>query len=102
MNKIFKKAEKEVIELDSKHYLTTDGFKGVCLVFHETRKKTTKKDVEVDFEYEEKWYHPTVGGGLQKFVELSQKQIKNTDEILAKTEALLSILEDFKTKYKNW
>jgi len=102
MNKIFKKAEKDTIELDSMYYLTTDSFKGVCLVFHEPRKKTTKKDVEVDFEYEEKWYFPTVGQGLQKYVELSQKQIKNTDEILAKTEIILSILEDFKTKYKNW
>ena len=98
MNNIFKQAKTDMIKLDSNYYLTTDNFKGVCLVFHEMRKKESK----TDFKYEEKYFYPTVGQALSKYVTLAQSQIKNVKEIEEKTEKILNILEDFKTKYKNW
>ena len=98
MNNIFKQTKTDMIKLDSNYYLTTDNFKGVCLVFHEMRKKENKKD----FKYEEKYFYPTVGQALSKYVTLSQSQIKNVKEIEEKTEKILNILEDFITKYKNW
>ena len=102
MNNIFKQTKTDMIKLESNYYLTTDNFKGVCLVFHEMRKKENKKGVKTDFKYEEKYFYPTVGQALSKYVALAQSQIKNVKEIEEKTEKILNILEDFKTKYKNW
>ena len=99
MNNIFKQTKTDMIKLDSNYYLTTDNFKGVCLVFHE---KENKKGVKTDFKYEEKYFYPTVGQALSKYVTLAQSQIKNVKEIEEKTEKILNILEDFKERWKNW
>ena len=102
MNNIFKQTKTDMIKLDSNYYLTTDNFKGVCLVFHEMRKKENKKGVKTDFKYEEKYFYPTVGQALDKFVFLRQIVLPEVSEMLEIQKETLDVLKEFKERWKNW
>lgn len=100
MNNIFKK--EEVIKLDSKYFITTDGFNGVCLV-ERTKKERVKKDGTKELiDSENKTYHANLGQALQKYFDLAQKEIKNLDEIQQHLKEINTTLTEFKNKYKNW
>jgi hypothetical protein len=111
MNKLFKKAGKEVIILDENYALSHDGFKGVVLTFSEERereketkiegKKVKTGDVE-KYLFEEKYYYATVGQAIKRYVELSQNSAKDLKEIVEKTDKILVVVEEFRTKFKNW
>ena len=100
MNTIFKTKSK--VEIDSNYYLVTDTFNGVCLVQHYPAKKEDKEGKEVNYTAEDKSYHNTVAQALNKYVELKQIILPEISEMLEVQKQVLSILEDFKTKYKNW
>ena len=110
MNEIFKKAGKEVIVLDENYTLSHDGFKGVALTFSEERER--EKETKIDgkkvktgeiekYSFEDKYYYPTLGQALKRYVELSQNSAKDLKEIAEKTDKILAVVEDFK-KFKNW
>lgn len=103
MNEIFKQSKKIRINLQEDFFITTDNFKGICLVnyFPATRKnkKTEKKE---DYIQEVKYYYPTVGQALKKYVELSQNSAKNLTDIVEKTDKILKVVDEFKEKYRNW
>lgn len=100
MNTIFKSKAK--VEIDSNYYLTTDTFNGVCLVQHYPAKKKNKEGKEVDYTAEDRWYFPMVSQALNKYVELKQIILPEITEMLEVQKEVLSILDDFRTKYKNW
>jgi hypothetical protein len=111
MNKLFKKAGKEVIILDENYALSHDGFKGVVLTFSEEREreKETKiegkkvKTGEVEkYIYTEPRYFAKVDQALERYIELSQTTpTKTIEEILEVCKNINKTLEEFK-KYKNW
>lgn len=102
MNNIFK--NKDIVELDSNYYLTTDNFKGICLVFHEPRTKNKKDGTTAKVEYEERFYYANIGQALEKYITLKQMSSigEELTDILETNKEILNILKDFKDKYKNW
>lgn len=100
MNNIFKTKKK--VELDSNHYLETDGFKGVCLVQQSSAKRKSKEGQEVDYIKEERFYYPNIALALNKYVDLKQVILPEVSEMLKVQEEVLKILKNFELKYKNW
>ena len=100
MNNLFKKKDK--VDIDANHYLTTDNFRGVCLVQHFPQKRTNKEGVETDYTAEERFYYPTVGQALEKYVDLKQIILPQIVEMLEVQRETLEILKEFKRNYKNW
>ena len=100
MNNIFKKKDK--VEIDSNFHLETDTFSGVCLVKSFPAKRKNKEGEETDYTATERFYYNTVAQALEKYVELKQIILPEISEMLEVQKQVLSILEDFKTKYKNW
>ena len=100
MNNIFKTKNK--VEIDSNFHLETDTFSGVCLVKSFPAKRKNKEGEETDYTATERFYYNTVAQALEKYVELKQIILPEISEMLEVQKQVLSILEDFKTKYKNW
>lgn len=100
MNTIFK--QKAKVELDDNFYLTTDSFEGVCLVKHFPATRKNKEGVETEYTAEEKWYFPKVCMALEQFVKEKQIILPKVEEMLEVQKQVLAVLEDFRTKYKNW
>jgi hypothetical protein len=100
MNNIFK--QKGKVKIDDNFYLETDNFSGVCLVQHFPAKRKNKEGEETDYTKEERFYYPTVGLALKKYTDLKQIVLPTVEEMLKVQEQILSVLEDFSTKYKNW
>jgi len=98
MNKIFKNAEK--VEIDSNHYLETDGFRGVVLVHHFPA--TRKNKEEVQYTKEEKTYHATVAQALKKYTDLNQITLPTVEEMLEVQKQILKTLKNFEDNFKNW
>ena len=107
MNNVFK--NKNRIDLEEGFYLTPDGFRGIVLnvetektrkkIDKETKKPTGEEEQYVDIE---NYYFPVLGMALKKYVELSQNSAKNLEEVIEKTDKILTVVEEFKTKYKNF
>jgi len=103
MNEIFKQSKKTRIDLQEDFFITTDSFKGICLVNHfPATRKNKKTEKEEPYIQEVKYYYPTVGQALKKYVELSQNSAKNLEEIIEKTDKILKVVDEFKEKYRNW
>lgn len=68
MNKVFKESNK--IVLDDKFYLEPDQFKGLVLVFHEMRERKKKDKTTETYEFEDRFYHPTLSQTLRKYMTL--------------------------------
>ena len=102
MNNIFKKAKKEEIILDDNFKMSHDSFKGIILTFSEMREKEKKTGEKEQYLYEEPRYFATVGQALKRYVELSQNSAKDLKEIVEKTDKILAVVEEFRTKFKNW
>ena len=101
MNNLFKK--EKAIELDANYSIETDKGNGVSLVFQEQREKENKTTkLKEPFIFVDRWYFNTVGQSLTKYVELSQNSNKDLKKVIEKTNAILSIVKEFRDKYKNW
>jgi hypothetical protein len=101
MNNIFKK--QEMIKLGKGYTLSPDSDRGIVLTFSEETTKTNKKTgIEAPHIAETKYYYPSVGIALNKYFELSQNSSKNLEEVVSKTDEILDIIKEFKTKFANW
>lgn len=82
MNDLFKKAKTKRFELDENYFLESDGYRGLTLLFEETRIKT-KKDGSGEKEYlfVDKWYYPKISMVLHKYLELTTKNTKSIEEL---------------------
>lgn len=100
MNNIFKTKAK--VEIDSNYYLVTDSFNGVCLVQHYPAKKKNKEGREVDYTAEDKYYFNTVAQSLNKYMELKQIILPSIVEMLEVQKEVFAVLDDFRTKHRNW
>jgi hypothetical protein len=101
MNNLFKK--NKAIELDENYSLETDKENGVILVFQEKRLKQNKITREKEpFIFIDKWFFLTAGQALETYVELSSNSIKKLYQIVDNSNKVLLILEEFKSKFKNW
>jgi hypothetical protein len=101
MNNIFKK--QEMIQLGEGYTLSRDSDRGVVLTFSEETTKTNKKTgIEAPHIAETKYYYPSVGMALNKYVELSQNSAKDLEEVVSKTNEILTVIKEFKDKFGNW
>ena len=100
MNNIFK--NKARVDLDNNHYLETDSNSGVVLVQHFPAKKKDKEGKEVSYTKFERFYYPTVASCLERYTREKQIILPEVTEMLEIQKQVLAILEDFKTKFKNW
>ena len=100
MNNIFK--HKDRVDLSEHYYLESDSFRGVVLVQHFLAKRTNKKGETVEYTAEERFYYPTLAQALDKFVSLRQIVLPEVSEMLEIQKETLSILKEFKEKFKNW
>lgn len=100
MNNCFKTKNK--IILDDNFYLLSDSDSGIVLVKHYPATRTNKDGVETEYIAEEKFYAPNVAQILERFVREKQVILPEVSEMLEVQKQVLSILEDFKTKYSNW
>lgn len=100
MNNIFKK--EQVINLDNKYYIESDGQKGVSLVFHEIREKTNKKGEKEDYNFTDRYYFLTISQALEQYIKMSQNTDVTLEEAIVDGKRILNVLEDFRVKYKNW
>lgn len=104
MNNIFKKG---AIVLDDNFSLTPDPDHGLVLNFTEERLKEesikgNKTGKQVPYQYNSKWYFPSVGMALEKFVTLSGNSSKSIEEVIENSKKTMDIVKEFRTKYKNW
>jgi len=101
MNNIFKKDK--VIVLDDKYSLTNDGGNGIQLVFKETRKKE-KKDSKLleEYEYTDSYYFTRINQALNKYVELTQNNFKDLEDLISKTDKVFAVIEEFNLRFKQW
>ena len=99
-NNIFK--HKDRVDLSEHYYLTSDSFKGVVLVQHFPAQRTNKKGETVEYTAEERFYYPTLAQALDKFVALKQIILPEVSEMLKIQQETLSILKEFKERWKNW
>ena len=99
-NNIFK--HKDRVDLSENHYLESDSYKGVVLVQHFPAQRTNKKGETVEYTAEERFYYPTLAQALDKFVSLRQIVLPEVSEMLKIQQETLSILKEFKEKFRNW
>lgn len=101
MNNIFK--TQKVIILDDKYSLTNDGGNGIQLIFKEIRQKE-KKDSKLleDYEYTESLYFTRINQALNKYVELTQNSFKDLEDLIARTDKVFSVIEEFNLRFKQW
>lgn len=101
MNNILKKEKS--IELDANYSIETDGCNGLSLIFKEERERTNKLSKEKEkFVFVDRLYFNTIGQLLYKYIQLSQNKSKDLKDIVDNTNKILSIVQDFIDKYKNW
>lgn len=101
MNNIFKK--QEMIQVSEGYTLSPDSDRGIILTFSEEATKTNKKTgLETPYIAEKKYYYPSVGIALNKYFELSQNSAKSLEEVVSKTDEILTVIKEFKTKFGNW
>ena len=84
MNKVFKDTQK--IVLDDKFYLEPDQFKGLVLVFHEQRTREKKDKTTETYEFEDRFYHPTLSQTLRKYMMLTMCSSRDLKDMLDKLE----------------
>lgn len=99
-NNLFKTKAK--VEIDTNFYLTTDNESGVCLVKHYPATRKNKEGAETEYTAEERFYYPTVAQSLERYVREKQIILPSVVEMLEVQKQVLSVLEDFRTKYRNW
>lgn len=109
MNNVFKKASE--IALDENYSITTDGDTGVRLVSRKVKlrpkvitengKKIRTKEKE-EYVAEDGWWFLTLGAAIEKYIDDSQKSTKTIEELLEVSKRLMEVVDDFRTKYKNW
>jgi hypothetical protein len=95
MNNIFKKGD---IKLDDRYNLVTDGDSGVVLILKESRVNGKGED----YIFTDKWYFPSIGMALERYVRNSNNKFSEFKEVIDTTNRTYDIINDFKTKYKNW
>jgi hypothetical protein len=95
MNNIFKKGE---VRLDEKYSLISDGDNGVALILKEVRLNGKGEE----YIFIDKWYFPSTGMALEKYVREVNNISSEIKEIIDVTKKTYDIINDFKTKYKNW
>ena len=100
MNKAFTK--QNVIVLDEKYNLTSDGDSGIVLTFHEPRVKKDREGNDVDYEFEDKWYFTRIVQALRKYRDLSQNQAKSIDDLISKTNKLEVLLERLDKEFRQF
>jgi hypothetical protein len=101
MNNILKKEKS--IELDANYSIETDGGNGLSLILREERERTNKLSKEKEkFVFVDRLYFNTIGQLLYKYIQLSQNKSKDLKDIVDNTNKILSIVQDFRDKYKNW
>lgn len=101
MNNIFK--TNKVIILDDKYSLTNDGGNGIQLVFKETRQKE-KKDSKLleEYEYTDSYYFTRINQALNKYVELTQNNFKDLEDLISRTDKVFAVIEEFNLRFKQW
>ena len=100
MNNIFKKDGE--IHLGGEWWLIPDGFSGVQLqkrFLHEREKKDGTKEA---VEKSEDWFFANISQALRKYAQEEQKSSKTLEDLIQKTDKILSVVEEFRTNYKNW
>lgn len=100
MNNLFREQKKVI--LDENFYLLSDGASGLVLVKHYPAKRKNKEGVETDYTAEDKFYAPNVAQILDRYVREKQVILPEVSEMLEVQKQVLTILEDFRTKFKNW
>jgi hypothetical protein len=100
MNNLFKNSKK--VKLDDNYTLEHDGYSGIVLVFEEERIRTKKDETEEKYMFSDKWYAPNLSQILKIYTDQKQIILPTVEEMLEVQKQVLSVLEDFRTKYKNW
>jgi hypothetical protein len=92
-----------MIQLGEGYTLSPDSDRGVVLTFSEEAiKKSKKTGLETPYIAETKYYYPSIGMALNKYFELSQNSAKDLEEVVSKTNEILTVIKEFKDKFGNW
>jgi hypothetical protein len=98
MHTIFKNMNTDRIELPDGYHLEPDGYRGLTLVFEESRLKRNKKTGEEEpFTFVEKWYYPKISQVLNKYLIVTTNEAKSIEqlkEILERIESKIDELKD--------
>lgn len=109
MNKIFTNSKK--IVLDDNYYLTTDGYNGVTLVFHEMRDKEIYEKIDNKFvktgrfekaDFEDVWYFTRVAQALRKYFDLVQNNLESLKDLLEKVSTVDARIEKLDKEFKQY
>ena len=100
MNNLFK--TKKRIDLCESFYLLSDSDSGLVLVKHYPAKRKNKDGIETEYTAEDRFYAPNVAQILDRYVREKQVILPEVSEMLEVQKQVLAVLEDFRTKFKNW
>ena len=53
-------------------------------------------------EKSEDWFFANISQALRKYAQEEQKSSKTLEDLIQKTDKILSVVEEFRTNYKNW
>lgn len=101
MNNAFKNTN--MISLDSSHHITSDGENGVCLTFHEVRKREKVKTGETEeYLYEQKLYYPRICQAIRYYIDKTQNSSNSLEELATKLEYNKELLEKIDQDFKQF
>jgi hypothetical protein len=95
MNNIFEKKGKKIV-LDNNYYLMPDQYRGLILVFNETRLKEKKDGTTEPFLFEDKWYYPKLSQVLNKYLMLVTNDANSILDLIERVKGIEETINKLK------